>query len=1076
VILSPQQDVALLRIKKWLGDKRRKPFFYLAGYAGTGKALPTSCRVLTPHGYRTMGELSVGDSVIGGSGRQTAVLGVFPQGLRPTNRITFTDETSVECDDDHLWPIYTRSGVNKKICTMTTRQLAAAGLCFANGRKKYAVPLCGPVIFDAGLPLTVHPYVLGVILGDGDLSGGTIRIHKPERDVLERVLHFLPNGDEGHFAENPLTLSITKDRISYTARSQTKQCLEKLGVAGCAVEKKIPPHYLTAGVEDRLELLRGLLDTDGSVTGSGYEFSTVSPDLAQGVCFLARSLGAVVRSSTRRTSFTYLGEKKTGQLSWRIAIRFLDDTVPTTSEKHTQRRAHAGTPNKDKRIAAIEPIGERESLCIKVAAPDGLFLVEDFVVTHNTTCARYFAEHVVGNVLYAAYTGKAASVMSARGCTGASTIHSLIYIPKVKCRQDLKELEARLAQYSLGQLTLSRTEATELQAKIAQEKAQLARPSFALNLESELKHAALLVVDECSMASAAVGQDLESFGVPILALGDPAQLPPVRGEGYFTANEPDFLLTEIHRQAAESPIIQMATMVREGRELPLGRYGTSEVTCSVGPYEALMHDQIIVGRNETRNRYNQKVRALFGRTELLEIGDRVVCLRNNHDRGLMNGAVFSVGNVGYSKGEEEITGHGNYMEIFNEEGSAMRVSYHPDTLEAGKVPEGSSYFERQGAEEFCHAYALTGHKCVHPSTLVETAEGLLAISEIAEAGTIATHEGPRPYLNLVKYPERPMLVLTTRDGYQIIVTPDHKIEESLDGGTGSYMRMAGHAHVGMKVRLKLGATVEPPIVEDLGVRFLATPESQNSGHACLADFVTFLGLLFGHGGVWTGGGGFGVRDCDEMVSGLFARLCRQLFGITTEPFTDGGGSLHGTQCLDRELTKWVHEIAPPVAVPDCVMRSPSAVHRIFLNAATLGWRRGTPGTPTFQNLPAATLRVLQTMFLRAGLPTILQEQPSPVLRVPLSYLSNDREFRPATKAWHQTEIASIEMTRAPSMCVEVPSNHRFLQNGFPFSNSQGSQWNDVLVMDEGDAFGANANRWRYTCITRAAEKVTVVRK
>ena len=332
------------------------------------------------------------------------------------------------------------------------------------------------------------------------------------------------------------------------------------------------------------------------------------------------------------------------------------------------------------------------------------FYLAGYAGTGKTTLARHFAEGVGGQVLYAAYTGKAASVMRSKGCVGATTLHSLAYIPKMKCRERLRQLVDQLeaaAKAADHQLV------DHLESQIAEENKQLARPSFSLNQESALKSASLLIVDECSMAGDRIGEDLVSFGVPILALGDPAQLPPVQGEGYFTQGDPDFLLTEIHRQALDNPIIRLSMAVREGRgaienDLPYGDYGDSRVVREVDGTAAMAHDQMIVGRNDTRRQYNEKMRRLLGRRSLVEVGDRVVCLRNNHDLGLMNGAVFTVVEV---REDEE----GPVLLIDDGE-SRAEVPIHVDTMRRGSVPDGASFFDRQGREEFCHAYALTCHK------------------------------------------------------------------------------------------------------------------------------------------------------------------------------------------------------------------------------------------------------------------------------------------------------------------------------------------------------------------------------
>ncbi len=177
-----------------------------------------------------------------------------------------------------------------------------------------------------------------------------------------------------------------------------------------------------------------------------------------------------------------------------------------------------------------------------------VFRLFGYAGTGKTTLAQKIAEDVGGEVLFAAFTGKAAQVMRNRGCANARTIHSLIYRPR-----------GEKAEEETGEM----------------------QPAFALNRSSEVKKAKLVIIDECSMVDEKLGLDLLSFGTPILVLGDPGQLPPVNsgegGGGFFTEQAPDVMLTEIHRQARENPIIALAQDVREGGRPDYGRYGESRV-------------------------------------------------------------------------------------------------------------------------------------------------------------------------------------------------------------------------------------------------------------------------------------------------------------------------------------------------------------------------------------------------------------------------------------------------------------------------------------------------------------------
>ena|SRR5688572_16396166 len=192
-----------------------------------------------------------------------------------------------------------------------------------------------------------------------------------------------------------------------------------------------------------------------------------------------------------------------------------------------------------------------------------IFRLFGYAGTGKTTLAKHIAQDVDGKVLFAAFTGKAAQVMRNKGCEGASTIHSLIYRPLDSSEQI---------------------------------------PSFELFDDAPASKAKLIVIDECSMVDAELARDLKSFGVPLLVLGDPAQLPPIQGGGYFTEAEPDAMLTEVHRQALGDPIIKLSMDIREGRSLAPGDYGETQVVTreDLDPERVLKADQVLVGRNATQ--------------------------------------------------------------------------------------------------------------------------------------------------------------------------------------------------------------------------------------------------------------------------------------------------------------------------------------------------------------------------------------------------------------------------------------------------------------------------------------------
>lgn len=340
--------------------------------------------------------------------------------------------------------------------------------------------------------------------------------------------------------------------------------------------------------------------------------------------------------------------------------------------------------------------------------PDQVFKLFGHAGTGKTTIAKLIAsmatELMGGSVKFAAFTGKAAYVLQQAGCPEACTIHSLIYLPKEKSQKRLqKYLEARAQIEAMDPVPTERLENAD--KIIAQERANLRRPMFTLNTESPLKDCSLLIVDECSMLDKLMGEDLLSFETKILVLGDPNQLPPIKGAGFFTSGSPDMLLTEIHRQAEGNPIIDMSTRIREGDPLPYGDYGTSKVIESgtLDPQEAKEADQVIVGTNAMRRKVNQRIRELrgFGGEPIPQVGERLVCLKNNGEKGLLNGAIYIVDQI------LDDTSELLQMIVLDEGSKApIEISAHRNPFKGEDTP----YWELKESDQFDFGYALTCHK------------------------------------------------------------------------------------------------------------------------------------------------------------------------------------------------------------------------------------------------------------------------------------------------------------------------------------------------------------------------------
>lgn len=306
-----------------------------------------------------------------------------------------------------------------------------------------------------------------------------------------------------------------------------------------------------------------------------------------------------------------------------------------------------------------------------------VFRLFGYAGSGKTTLAKHMAGDVSGQVLYAAFTGKAALVLRKKGCLGASTIHSLIYKP--------------VEDPFNGHI------------------------EFKLNKDSPVADAALVIIDEVSMVGEELARDLLSYGTKVLVLGDPAQLPPVKGEGFFIDCEPDVMLTEVHRQAEDNPIIRMSMDVRLGRGLTPGSYGDSRVVqrLDIGKDElrdlVLNADQLLCGMNKTRHSFNHRIRILKGIAGshdpfMPAVGDRLVCLKNNRDLGLLNGGLWQATSVLGSGPKIEL----RVSSLDDEETPPVDVTV-PSNFFVG-TEKDLHWQERRRVDEFTYGYALTVHK------------------------------------------------------------------------------------------------------------------------------------------------------------------------------------------------------------------------------------------------------------------------------------------------------------------------------------------------------------------------------
>lgn len=366
VVLRDYQDEAIDRVLKARDRGINKQLGVAA--TGLGKQAPLDEPVLTPTGWSVMGDLVPGSLVIGGDGCPVEVQSIHPQGIKPVVKVTFTDGSWTRCGPEHLWAARTKYDKyrDRPYRTMPTSAL----------RPGWQIPLVAPVEFST-TDLPVDPYTLGVLLGDG--SVGLPRLSVCTDRWIADHLGWTYLGDH---STSPYTVEGTiKDHDLVDG-------MKALSLWGKhSWEKHIPTPYLTAPAQDRLALLRGLLDADGyAMSSGGVEFCSTSENLVLSVAELVRSLGGVARNITSRiTQYPHGGEKKNGRRSWRVNIK----TSPGMNPFLLPRKADAWVPPTKylpaRVVRSVEADGpDVEQVCIKIANDDGLYVTRDYIVTHNT--------------------------------------------------------------------------------------------------------------------------------------------------------------------------------------------------------------------------------------------------------------------------------------------------------------------------------------------------------------------------------------------------------------------------------------------------------------------------------------------------------------------------------------------------------------------------------------------------------------------------------------------------------------------------------------------------------------------
>lgn len=369
-------------------NSREFEVFY-GGSRGGGKGQPYDAEIITPFGIARIGDMGCGSQVCCQDGTVARVIGVYPQGRRPVFKITMDDGASTEADDSHLW-LYRLSehtlkakrrsiyGNQLRWRMATTPQIES----FVSAGLKVRMPLTEPAAMTTArrYKCGLDPYVLGLLIGDGCFSGKSLQFASGDAELISAVSSSL----DLKLSNGCNYRSVGESRIEY------KAALKRVGLLGCHSNTKFVPHeYLYGPPYVRLAILQGLLDTDGYIDDRGHiQFVSVSNQLALDVQFLVRSLGGKATLTQKVGAYKNKeGERIECQVAYMLYIRLpkpSDGFRLLRKKERYEKEGWNGGHELTRRVESVEPVGEKETVCVKIDHPSGLYLTNDFIVTHNT--------------------------------------------------------------------------------------------------------------------------------------------------------------------------------------------------------------------------------------------------------------------------------------------------------------------------------------------------------------------------------------------------------------------------------------------------------------------------------------------------------------------------------------------------------------------------------------------------------------------------------------------------------------------------------------------------------------------
>lgn len=698
-----------------------------------------------------------------------------------------------------------------------------------------------------------------------------------------------------------------------------------------------------------------------------------------------------------------------------------------------------------------------------------------FAGTGKSLLVGFLSNNVLKDFAVCAFTGKAAHVLRRKNVP-ATTIHSLIYKPVP---------EGGTVTFHL------------------KDKSDLACSGF--------------ICDESSMISKEIYDDLVSFGLPIIFVGDHGQLEPV-GSAINIMQNPMYCLETVHRNAGE--IAYFAEHIRKGNN-PFD-FNSSEKVEFIDPDKIPDNllsevDQSICAFNKTRVAINERVRNYLGKSALIEVGEKIICLRNNKRKLLFNGMQGVVTRT-----------HDKYPRFdFDSDGNSyLDVMY--DRNQFGK-DTNQFEFGADSPDPFDYGYCITAHKCVHPDTLVETEDGLMPIKDIPSVGSINTIDGMKQYINFVHNSISDSIKLLDEFGGEIEVTLDHKVEY-WDGEKFS-LKLASDLKEGEFVRSKFFGQDFKDVDINISVNKRHNAKHYDLPKKMTPDLAEFLGLMVADGTMIPGQGFRLVKRHKDVVD-RFSKLCFDVFGI--EGVKVNVKNAYGRECNSSYIYDWLcclggllpNQKEIPVSVMKSSKKSQAAFLRGLFEDGSVSKK---DKSIEIHSCYPKILKYVKIMLARFGIHSKIDWKYNRLYvygvnayefkrkigfiaefknnrlvdcvmsdklgRIPVSreFCHSNRDLmgrfnyrnalargyvsRKIMSNLDQTQldhyysrIVKITKSSCESMCVEVPGTGMFYQNGYNFGNSQGSEFPSVLVFEQ-VCTKWNHIRWAYTAASRAKEKL-----